>query len=157
LLVEGSDNPCLRQEFHQSVECAQDGIPLPDADLLPAWWLCLGILLNWRSGPPEPPLSATRHPRYWSRSEISCVSRRSIRGDVAAASRPTRRFHRAETTSRRVKRDVELSLHLPQHRGGAGKSQRTAGSHAERRRSMLLLIILILLVLLLGGGGGYQA
>jgi hypothetical protein len=89
----------------------------------------------------------------WSRSEISCVSCRSIRGEFATASRPTRRFHRAETTSRRVKRDVEPSLHLPQHRGGAGKSQRTAGSHAERRRSMLWLIIL--LVLLFGGGGGY--
>jgi hypothetical protein len=38
---------------------------------------------------------------------------RSIRGDVAAVSRPTRSFHRAKTAARRSKRDVDLSLHLP--------------------------------------------
>jgi hypothetical protein len=42
------------RNLQQSVECAQYGIPLPDADVLPAWWLCLGILLNWRSSPPAP-------------------------------------------------------------------------------------------------------
>ena len=66
-----------------------------------------------RLGLPDPPLSATRHPRYWSRSEISCGSRRAIRGECAAASHPTRRFHRADTAARPSKRDVDLSLHLP--------------------------------------------
>ena len=51
---------------------------------------------------PRPPLNAKRHPRYWSRSEISDGSRRSIRGKHAAAPRPTRRFYRTEIVARRT-------------------------------------------------------
>jgi hypothetical protein len=80
----------------------------------------------------RPPLSATRHPRYWSRSEISDGSRRSIRGELADASCPTRRFHGEESTARRAKRDVELFLLRLQNSGSVGKSQRAVGSPAER-------------------------
>jgi len=72
---------------------------------------------DYGSVSPAPPLSATRHPRYWSRSEISGGSRRAIRGESGAASRPTRYFHKEETAARRSKRGVDLSLQFPLRRG----------------------------------------
>ena len=66
-----------------------------------------------RPGPPAPPLRAMRHPKYRSRSEISGGPRRALRGAGATASRPTRRFHWAETPASRGTRDVDLTLHLP--------------------------------------------
>ena len=51
---------CVRN-LHQVGECDQDGIPLPEADLLPTGWVCLGIFLNWRSGPRTSPHGGLPH------------------------------------------------------------------------------------------------
>ena len=114
------DPPCAR--CHEGGGTAHPLSSCPPCGLCPARGKDSSIVSyprqsrGYREREPLNPVerpSVTHHPKYWSRSEISGDSRRAIRGECAAASRPTSCFPRAETAARRAKRDVDLSLHLP--------------------------------------------